>query len=320
MPDPGVNCPSPPPGLSQRRISLSTRLPAAPACSLAGRHLRQAFTLVELLVVVALIGILAAVVGFSIKGGGQGMALGNAQRNVLSLIQAARAGASIQHTRARLIIYADKNAVADESASATVVNSKILRYYGVIFAESDDPHAPARPNAPNNTQPYLLWTAASNGDYLPSGLYFVPSKSSSFASDVPAFATPKTSAVDDSNQDYSIGVAANGIHGSFSAVDVHAKGITTGIMQINFPLTEAAEGESSADWYYFIEFTPDGFYYNANGNNNILIGAAETTSDSTISFRGSGDNASLLFTGVQLRALGGPAAFRSPDDFQNPGK
>jgi len=251
------------------------------------------------------------------------MALNNAQRNLISIIQGARAGATIQHTRARLIIYADKNVVAGESASASVVNSKILRYYGVIFAESDDPHAPARttnPTPPNGAKPYLLWTAATNGDYLPSGLYFVPSKSSTYAQDVPPYSTPKTSAVDDSNQDYSVNVSSGGSYGAYTPVDIHAKGITTGIMQINFPLAEAAEGDPSAEWYYFIEFTPDGFYYNANGNNNILIGAAETISENAISFRGSGDDANRMFTGVQLRTLGGPAPFRSPDDFQNPGK
>src|SRR5476651_979998 len=126
MPDPGANCLSTPFGFPPRRINPFTQRRAA-----------RAFTLVELLVVVALIGILAAIVGFSIKGGGQGMSLGNAQRNLVAVIEGARAGASIQHTRARLIIYADRNAVNGESTTASVINSKILRYYGVIFAESD---------------------------------------------------------------------------------------------------------------------------------------------------------------------------------------
>jgi prepilin-type N-terminal cleavage/methylation domain-containing protein len=311
MPDPGANCPSSNFGLPLCRTS------SVPRAGLAGRQ-RRAFTLVELLVVVALISILAAVVGFSINGNTPGMSLSNAQRNLMAVIQAARTGATIQHTRARLIIYADRNAVPGESSTSTVTNSKILRYYGVIFAESDDPHAPQGTNPLG--PPYLRWRAASNGDYLPNGLYFVPSKSSTFATDVPTFSTSRTSAVDDSKGDYSVNYYALAAAGTSASYDIHATGITTGIMQISFPLTEALEGDPSGDWYYFIEFTPDGFYYNTNGNNNIIIGAAQTASDSSISFQGSGTNVNQMFTGVQLRALGGPAPFRGPSDFETSGQ
>jgi len=315
MPDPGAHC------LPQAFDSPQCRIRSLPSFQAVPIHrstgYQPAFTLVELMVVVALIGILATVIGFSIEGGGQSMALGNAQRNVMSAIQAARAGATIQHTRARLIIYADKNVVPGEAASSEIINSKILRYYGVIYAESDNPHEPTRGTEP--AKPFVMWTAATNGDYLPNGIYFVPSKSSSYASDVPAFSTPKTSAVDDSQGDYTIGQSALGNSPGYAPYDVHSTGITTGIMQINFPLTSAQEGDASAEWYYFIEFAPDGFYYNTNGNNNVIIGTAQPTSDSSISFLGTGANPNLMFTGVQLRALGGPAPFRGPEDFQSAG-
>jgi type II secretory pathway pseudopilin PulG len=257
-----------------------------------------------MMVVVALIGILAAVVGISLNGGGQGMALGNAQRTLLVSIEGARASAQRNHTRARLIVYADKNAVPSSSPTAGTINEKILRFYGIVYAISDDPAVATMAGVIG--QPYKTWVAATEGTMLPDGLYFVPSHPSEFALDLPPFA-----------QD----TKRNAISDAFSypkqtTQDEHP-GVTTGLMQISFPLSQSVEGDG--DWYYFIEFAPDGFYYNTNGNNNIYIGAAVKPTDSTIDFRGSGQNPSRTFTGVQLRMLGGAAAFRSMDDFSSGG-
>jgi len=263
---------------------------------------RRAFTLVEMMVVVALIGILAAVVGISLNGGGQGMALGNAQRTLMVMIEAARSSAQRYHTRARLIIFADKNAVPGTSPTSAGIDPKVLRFYGVVYAESDDPTVIGMAGLPVGQKPYQTWVAATDGSYLPEGLYFVPSHPSTFALDLPGFAQDvKGNAITDA---YS--------YPNLTTLDDHP-GVTTGLMQINFPLSQSFEGDG--DWYYFIEFAPDGFYYNTNGNNNIYIGTAVAPTDSTVDFRGSGTNPSRTFTGVQLRMLGGAEPFRSPDDF-----
>jgi prepilin-type N-terminal cleavage/methylation domain-containing protein len=267
-------------------------------------RLARAFTLVEMLVVVALIGILAALVGFSLTGGTQGMSLANAQRGLLSMIRAAQAAAQVHNTRARLIIFSDqRNWESGDTATAANVNSKILRQYGVIYASSDDPNLTGDGSATG--KPYYTWTAFNDGAQLPEGIYFVPSKDSGFAKGVPNFAATHNAIT----TDYTYTPPAS--------MDDHF-GTTTGIMQINYPLGVPSL-ENQGDWYYFIEFAPDGVFYNANGNNNILLGAATQTSASTINFGGTGTNANRLFTGVQLRYLGGAAAFRDESDFDQTG-
>jgi hypothetical protein len=199
-----------------------------------------------------------------------------------------------------LIIYADKNAVPGSSPTSSTINQKVLRYYGVIYAISDDPAVTTMAGVQG--KPYTAWVAATDGAMLPDGLYFVPSHPSAFAEDVPGFAQDtKVNAVTDS---YSYPIQRT--------QDEHP-GVTTGLMQITFPLLQAIEGDG--DWYYFIEFAPDGFYYNTNGNNDIFVGAAVTPTIDTINFRGSGANPNKSYTGVQLRMLGGAEGFRSPDDF-----
>jgi prepilin-type N-terminal cleavage/methylation domain-containing protein len=265
---------------------------------------RRAFTLVEMMVVVALIGILAAAVGFSLNGENQGMALGNAQRDLLIAMEGARAAAQRNHTRARFIVYADKNAVPSTSPYASTINPKVLRYYGVIYVISDDPSVTAMAGVAG--KPYQSWVAASDGAMLPDGLYFVPTHPSTFAQDLPGFAQDtKTNAISDA---YTYPTLTN--------LDDHP-GVTTGMMQITFPLSQAQE--QTGDWYYFIEFAPDDFYYNANGNNNIYVGRAVNPTDSTIDFLGSGAKPNLSFTGIQLRMLGGAEAFRSSADFMPAG-
>jgi len=263
-----------------------------------GHALRRAFTLVEMLVVVAMIGILAAVVGFSMKNGSQGMSLANAQRGLLSMLRAAQTAAKVHNTRARLIIFADQtNWVSGDSPTAATINAKLLRFYGVIFASSDDPNL-----VDDLGKPYFRWQAFNDGAELPEGIYFVPSKSSGFATNLPPYATADNA------------VSSDYTYVPPSSLDDHF-GTTTGLMQVYYPL-EVPSNENQGDWWYFIEFAPDGVFYNANKNNNIILGAGLQNTASTISFQGTGEHPSLMFTGAQLRELGGAAAFRDVTDIQ----
>jgi len=275
---------------------------ATTGLDVARRRKLPGFTLVEMMVVVALIGILAAVVGVSMSGNGQSMSLQNAQRNLVLMMQAAQSAAQKSHTRARFIIFADKNWVPESSPESATVDQKILRFYGIVTAMSDDPTVKTAANVINNAQPYHVWSAVGEGSMLPEGIYFVPSQQSQFALDLPGFAgDTKHNAITDT---YS--------YPNLTTLDEHP-GVTTGMMQITFPLQEAIEG--TGDWYYFIEFAPDGFYYNTNGNNNIYIGAGVNPTANTVDFLGTGATPSRMFSGLQLRMLGGAEAFRSPDDF-----
>jgi len=289
--------------MSTAQLPLWSARPSRAAMRLRARRI-LAFTLVEMLAVVALIGILATVVGLSLSGGGQGMALASAQQSVLLMVQAARSSTQRQKTRARLVIYADKNAVPGTDPTSATKNPKVMRFFGVIYAESDDPVLPKQGGVIG--RPAQTWVSANDGAMLPEGIYFVPNHESTFVKDLPSFADDaKSNAITDA---YTYPQLTN--------LDIHP-GTVTGMMQITFGAKQTVEG--TGDYYYFIEFAPDGFFYNVNSNNNIYVGAAVSMADGEIDFRGTGDHPSTAFSGVQLRLLGGAAPFRDMADFARTG-
>ena len=87
---------------------------------------KQGFTLMELLVVLAVMGVMMGLIGFSLLGGG-GNELGAAQRELLGLVQKARAQAALTGKETRLIIWNDPE---DEE--------KYHRYVEIVTEESNN--------------------------------------------------------------------------------------------------------------------------------------------------------------------------------------
>jgi prepilin-type N-terminal cleavage/methylation domain-containing protein len=238
------------------------------------------FTLIELMVVVALIGILAAVIGFSISGGGQAAALESAQRNLIAMFQSAKSNAILEGAPARLIIYADTNAVDPSAESSDTINPKCLRYYGVIYSQT----------APDGT---VTWTAANQGATLPSGIYFLPAASSQFATDLPTEipATPQNALL-------------NRLDTTSSTTYAY------GTMKLpQFPSNQP-QAEGDGDTYYYIQFTPDGIFRDQTYGTtaNVILAAGDLTSPNTVDFHGqqtaANANTNQMLSGVQLRFLG----------------
>lgn len=72
-------------------------------------RLLRAFTIIELLVVIGLIGLLSAGIGLALSRGSSGTALQVGQGTLQSLISAARAQAAIKQATADLVIDTDRN-------------------------------------------------------------------------------------------------------------------------------------------------------------------------------------------------------------------
>lgn len=117
----------------------------------AWRHapLRAGFTLVELLVVIAMIAFLVGGLGVAMHDPGESVALQAAQGMLTSLLNATRGRAASMGQNARLMIAADPTD-----------GGKYLRRLRVIW---EDPVSPTR------------WLADGEGVDLPHGVYVVPS-------------------------------------------------------------------------------------------------------------------------------------------------
>jgi prepilin-type N-terminal cleavage/methylation domain-containing protein len=111
---------------------------------------KRAFTLLELLVVMAVMGLMMGFIGFTLLGGG-GEELGSAQREVLGLVQQARTRAALSGAETRLIVSAEENDL-----------ERFHRYVELVVKDTC---------ATTNES---KWLVMGEGMILPDGVFFVP--------------------------------------------------------------------------------------------------------------------------------------------------
>ena len=143
---------------------------------------KSAFTLIELLVVISIILIASSII-FIGGSGGDGAKLGSAQRIVSGIAQGARGQAILKSAKSRLIIYTDNASNNDDE--------KKLRFFGIIYEEFD-----------SNSNPTGDWFAATQGTYLPEGIYFNPELSKYWSTSNMLINYPRVTAQGGSGEDY----------------------------------------------------------------------------------------------------------------------
>lgn len=159
----------------------------------------RGFTLIELLTVVALIAVLASVMGLALRHPSESVSLQAAQGTLASLCRAARVEAALTRQNARFVVAADP-----------VDPEKWLRYVQVVH---QDPANPAN------------WLAESEGVYLPRGVYVVPSSASAVPGNPSWPASRRSTALSSAAQTLTINGAAAG---PFYPVQFTPRGTTGG--------------------------------------------------------------------------------------------
>jgi prepilin-type N-terminal cleavage/methylation domain-containing protein len=129
---------------------------------LRNSYSKAAFTLIELLVVISVILVASSII-FLGGNSGDGTKLSSALRIVSGVAQGARGQAILKNAETRIIIYAEQ----DDP-------EKYLRYFGIVYWEQDED---------SDDESSGGWRAATQGTYLPEGIYFDPELSKNFGSE-----------------------------------------------------------------------------------------------------------------------------------------
>ena len=135
----------------------------------------KAFTLIELLVVISIILIASSII-FIGGNSGAGSSLSSSLRIVSGIAQGARGQAILKNAETRLIIHNDPSDL-----------EKYRRFFGIVYEDND-----------NSGQ----WIAATQGTYLPDGIYFDPTLLSSASSSRMNLEYPRINAVSESGSNY----------------------------------------------------------------------------------------------------------------------
>ena len=129
----------------RRELELSLTLKTNPFQT----RRRMGFTLMELLIVLAVVGVMMGMIGFSLSGGG-GAALQASQRQLLGLVQQVRAKAVLFGRPARLIVSNDENDL-----------DRFYRYLEIVVQDTNETGK---------------WLIQGDGKFLEDGVFLVPSK------------------------------------------------------------------------------------------------------------------------------------------------
>lgn len=135
----------------------------------------KAFTLIELLVVISIILIASSII-FIGGNSGAGSSLSSSLRIVSGIAQGARGQAILKNAETRLIIHNDPSDL-----------EKYRRFFGIVYEDNY-----------NSGQ----WIAATQGTYLPDGIYFDPTLVSSASSSKMNLEYPRINAVSESGSNY----------------------------------------------------------------------------------------------------------------------